>query len=43
MILILHIIFGKCQDIQALFGVYLVLTYIERLSRLFFQSVFIGQ
>ena len=43
MVYILCITVGKCQDIQTLFGLYLVLTYIERLSRLSFLSVVAGQ
>ena len=34
MVYILCITFWKCQDTPTLFGTYLVLTYIERLSRL---------
>ena len=40
---ILCITFGKYQDTQALFEIYLVLIYVERLSRLSFLSVFAGQ
>ena len=43
MVYILYITFGKCQDTQTLFGINLVLTYIERLSRLSFLFVFTGQ
>ena len=32
MVFILYITFSKCQDTQTLFGIYLVLTYMERLS-----------
>ena len=43
MVYILCITFGKPEDDQTLFGIYLVLTYIERLSRLFcLSSVFAG-
>ena len=38
-----EILFWKCQDTQTLFGIYLILTYIEILSRLSFLSVFAGQ
>ena len=37
---ILCITFWKCQDTQTLFGIYLVLTYIEKLSRLSFFICF---
>ena len=40
MVYILCISFGKCQYTQTLFRIYLVLTYVERLS---FLSVFAGQ
>ena len=40
---ILCIKFWKCQDTQKLSGIYLVLTYIERWSRLSFLSVFGSQ
>ena len=43
MVYILCIIFWKYQDRQTLCGIYLVLTYIERLSRLYFSSVSAGQ
>ena len=36
MVYILCITSRKCQDTQKLFGIYLVLTYIQRLSRLSF-------
>ena len=43
MVYISCITFGKPENIQTLFGIYLVLTYIERLSRLsFLSSVFVG-
>ena len=43
MVYILCITFGKPENTQTLFGIYLVLTYIERLSRLsFLSSVFAG-
>ena len=43
MVYILCVTFWKCQDRQTLCGIYLVLTYTERLSRLYFSSVSAGQ
>ena len=40
MVYILYVTFGKCQDTQTLFGIYLVMIYIERLPRLSFFICF---
>ena len=40
MVYILCITFWKCQDTQTLFEIYLILTYIESLSRLSFLCFF---